>query len=86
VPSLRVEHPGPGMRYFNVEPGFVYTEVMRANQLGEAAAARFKPSTPEQIAEVIRWLACDPGAAAYADKTLVHAPQLLARLQGENPP
>ncbi|MBN7798621.1 SDR family NAD(P)-dependent oxidoreductase [Parahaliea mediterranea] len=84
VPSLRVEHPGPGMRYFNVEPGFVYTEVMRANNFGEAAAARFKPSTAQEIAEVIRWLACAEGAAAFADKNLVYAPQLLKQLQQEN--
>lgn len=84
VPSLRVEHPGAKLRYFNVEPGFVYTEVMRANDIGEEAAARFKPSTPEEIAEVIRWLACDEGARAFADKNLVFAPQLLKQLRQLN--
>jgi len=84
VPSLRVEHPGQNLHYFNVEPGFVYTEVMRANNFGEAAAARFKPSKPEQIADVIRWLACDAGAEQYRDKNLIYAPQLWAQLFNSN--
>jgi NAD(P)-dependent dehydrogenase (short-subunit alcohol dehydrogenase family) len=81
VPSLRVEHPLPGLRFFNVEPGFVYTEVMRANHLGEEAAARFKPSRPEDIAAVIVWLVCADEALVLRDKNLIYAPQLLAKLQ-----
>lgn len=82
VPSLRTEYPGAGLRYFNVEPGFVYTEVMRANNFGEEAAARFKPSTPEEIAEVICWLACEREAAGeYAGKNLIYAPQLRKQLR-----
>jgi NAD(P)-dependent dehydrogenase (short-subunit alcohol dehydrogenase family) len=81
VPALRVEHPGSGFRFFNVEPGFVYTEVMRANNFGEAAAARFNPSHPADIAEVIAWLATSPGAGAFSDKVLVFAPQLLKKLR-----
>ncbi len=78
--SLRVEYPDPGMRFFNVEPGFVYTEVMRANNFGEAEAARFNPSSPDEIAQVIAWLATDEGAARFNDKDLVFAPQLHAKL------
>lgn len=81
VPALRVEHPGPGFRFFNVEPGFVYTEVMRANNFGEDAAARFKPSHPAEIAEVIAWLATSPAAREFDDKVLVYAPQLLGRVR-----
>ena len=80
VLSLRVEHPEPGLRFFNVEPGFVYTEVMRANDFGEAEAARFKPSSPEDIAKVIAWLATNEGAARFNDKDLVFAPQLYSKL------
>ena len=83
VLSLRVEHPDAGLRFFNVEPGFVYTEVMRANNFGEAEAARFNPSSPEEIAEVIAWLATDDGAVRFNDKDLVFAPQLYASLQSE---
>ncbi len=80
VLSLRVEYPDPGMRFFNVEPGFVYTEVMRANNFGEAEAARFNPSSPDDIADVITWLATNEGAARFGDKDLVFAPQLHAKL------
>jgi NAD(P)-dependent dehydrogenase (short-subunit alcohol dehydrogenase family) len=80
VLSLRVEHPDSGLRFFNVEPGFVYTEVMRANNFGEAEAARFNPSSPEDIAQVITWLATDPAAVRFGDKDLVFAPQLYAKL------
>lgn len=80
VLSLRVEHPHSGLRFFNVEPGFVYTEVMRANNFGEAEAARFGPSRAEDIARIIRWLAESEEAMRYHDKELVYAPQLLQRL------
>lgn len=83
VLSLRVEHPDSGLRFFNVEPGFVYTEVMRANNFGEAEAARFGPSRPEDIARVISWLAESDAAMRYHDKDLVFAPQLLQRLRDE---
>ena len=80
VPSLRAEHADAGLRFFNVEPGFVYTEVMRANNFGEEAAARFNPSHPKDIARVITWLIGDEGALAYHDKNLIFAPQLLDKV------
>ena len=83
VPSLRVEHPDAGLRFFNVEPGFVYTEVMRANGFGEEVAARFKPNAPEDIGAVVRWLATAEDALAYHDKTIIFAPQLLEKLGEE---
>lgn len=76
VPALRVEHPDEGLRFFNVEPGFVYTEVMKANHFGEEAAARYGPTDPADVAEVIRWLATTEEAMAYHDKTIIFAPQL----------
>ena len=83
VLSLRVEHPVSGMRFFNVEPGFVYTEVMRANNFGEAEAARFGPTSPQDIARVISWLAESDAAMRYHGKDLIYAPQLLQRLRDE---
>ena len=53
---------------------------MRANDFGEAEAARFKPSSPEDIATVIAWLATNEGAARFNDKDLVFAPQLYSKL------
>ncbi|MEM1113176.1 MAG: SDR family oxidoreductase [Pseudomonadota bacterium] len=84
VPSLRVEHPAENLRFFNVEPGFVYTEVMRANGIGEDIAKRFKANDPEDIARVIVWLATSPAALDYHDKSVVFAPQLLSRLSDDS--
>lgn len=55
--SLRAEHPGNGLRVFNLEPGLVMTEVMRLAGIDEAVMARFKPCTPAAIAAVVAWLA-----------------------------
>lgn len=80
VPSLRVECPGTNYRFFNVEPGFVYTDVMRANGLGEQQARRFRPTPATGIARVIAWLATNPAAQDFADKNVIFAPQLLEKL------
>jgi len=85
VPTLRVEHPGEGFRYFNVEPGFVYTEAMRVNHFGEEAAARFHPQDPARIARVICWLATSREALAYHDKPVIFAPQLLEQWAQADP-
>ena len=85
VLSLRVEHAGSGVRFFNVEPGFVYTEVMRANNFGEEQAQRFNPTDPADVAAIVCWLASSDDAMAYADKDLIFAPQLHQRLWGEKP-
>jgi NAD(P)-dependent dehydrogenase (short-subunit alcohol dehydrogenase family) len=55
--SLRAEHPGTGLRFFNIEPGTVVTEVMKAAGITEEVMKRYKPCTPAAIAAVIAWLA-----------------------------
>jgi len=80
VLSLRVECSASGLRFFNVEPGFVYTEVMKANNFGAAQAARFNPSDPRDIARVIAWLAISEDAGEFVGKDIVYAPQLYASL------
>ena len=55
--SLRVEHADTGLRCYNVEPGTVVTEVMKAAGITEEVLQRFKPCTPQAIAAVIAWLA-----------------------------
>jgi len=55
--SLRVEHAGAGLRCFNIEPGTVVTEVMRASGISDEILKRYKPCTPQSIAAVIAWLA-----------------------------
>lgn len=53
--ALRVEH--PGLRVYNLEPGTVVTELMRAAGLDQEVLKRYKPCTPAAIAAVVAWLA-----------------------------
>lgn len=69
--SLRVEHPDSGLRVFNLEPGTVVTEVMKAAGISEEVLKRFKPCTPSAIAAVVAWLAeNEVPAAMQPDETL----------------
>ncbi|WP_022958830.1 SDR family NAD(P)-dependent oxidoreductase [Spongiibacter tropicus] len=83
MPALRVEHADSGVRFFSVEPGFVYTEVMRANGLDEKIAARFNATPPEHVAAIIRWLAEDDAALEHHHRAVIFAPQLHGKLFGE---
>jgi len=55
--ALRVEHPGRGLRVYNLEPGTVVTELMRSAGLDQEVLKRFKPCTASAIAAVVAWLA-----------------------------
>ena len=87
--SVRAEHPGSGVRVFNLEPGLVITEVMRLAGIDEHVMARFKPCSPAAIAAVVNWLAANdptgewpadgilPGPAMAKSLDLLHTPSLL---------
>ncbi|HXQ60594.1 MAG TPA: SDR family oxidoreductase [Acidimicrobiales bacterium] len=76
VPILHVEHGGDGVRAFNVDPGFVVNERMRATAgAGQFTDAGFRGVPPEVPGAAIAWLATDPEAGRYAG-TLVHAQKL----------
>jgi NAD(P)-dependent dehydrogenase (short-subunit alcohol dehydrogenase family) len=67
---LAVEHRGSGVRFHNVEPGFVMTEAMKLNDPDGAIAAQFRAAPPSVPAEAIAWLAASPEAAAYDGDTV----------------
>jgi NAD(P)-dependent dehydrogenase (short-subunit alcohol dehydrogenase family) len=78
--SLRVEHAETDVRFFNIEPGTVVTEVMKAAGITEEVMARFKPCTPQAIAAVVAWLAeNEPLADWQPDETLA-APAIAKQL------
>ena len=83
MPALRVEHKNSGLRFFSVEPGFVLTEVMKTNGFDEKIAARFKPTLPEAVADIVYWLAEDSAALEHHDRPVIFAPQLHKKLFGE---
>lgn len=55
--ALRAEHAGRGLRAYNLEPGTVVTELMRAAGTDVEVLKRFRPCTPSAIAAVVAWLA-----------------------------
>jgi NAD(P)-dependent dehydrogenase (short-subunit alcohol dehydrogenase family) len=80
---LRVEHPDPGLRFVNVEPGFVVTETMKLNDPTGELHKRFQGAPPEVPAAVIAWLASSPEAADWNGKTVIA--QKLALERGLHP-
>jgi NAD(P)-dependent dehydrogenase (short-subunit alcohol dehydrogenase family) len=80
VPVLHAEHAGDGIRAFNVDPGFVVNERMRATAGAEQFTdAGFRGVPPEVPGAVVAWLATHPAADRYAG-TLVHAQKLCREL------
>lgn len=78
---LRVEHAGGGVDFINVEPGFVLTEVMKANNLAPPEEFVRKYGTaPEVVAQVVRWLATDNAAREWYDNQVIHIPELARKL------
>lgn len=66
---LAVEHPGAGLRLFNVEPGFVVTEAM-AHHDPDGHFLQFGGAPPSVPAAVIAWLASSPEADALHGTTV----------------
>lgn len=79
VGVLAAEHHGGGVRLFNLEPGFIVTEMMRATGMAAEFEGRFAGAPPEVPAAVVAWLAAEPEAAAWHGRT-VHAQKLCADL------
>jgi len=78
--SLRVEHAGTGLRCFNIEPGTVVTEVMRAAGISEEILKRYKPCTPQAIAAVVAWLADNEPPAEWKPLETLAAPAIARAL------
>jgi NAD(P)-dependent dehydrogenase (short-subunit alcohol dehydrogenase family) len=77
---LAVEHRGSGVRFFDVEPGFVLTELMQQSALRSGFAERFGGAPPEVPAAVIAWLLTDPAAASWHGR-MVSAQKLCKELR-----
>jgi NAD(P)-dependent dehydrogenase (short-subunit alcohol dehydrogenase family) len=77
VGVLAVEHADSGVGFFNLEPGFVVTELMRQSGLDAEFEGRLRGAPPEVPAAVIAWLATHPDAVRWQGRT-VSAPRLCA--------
>ena len=74
--TLRVEHPDSGLRVFNLEPGLVITEVMKAAGITEEVMKRYKPCSAAAIAAVVAWLANNDPAPEWLDGPVLRGPAL----------
>ena len=78
--GLNAEHGSQGLRAFNVDPGFVVTESMRARGGAEALeAAGFTGGPMDATGKVVVWLASAPEASEWLGRT-IYAPALAATL------
>jgi NAD(P)-dependent dehydrogenase (short-subunit alcohol dehydrogenase family) len=76
---LKVEYPNCGVRFFSLEPGFVFTEGAKASGLSERFAEQWGGAPTEVPAAVMAWLVTDPGAAEW-DGKMVDAQRLCKKL------
>ncbi len=79
--SLRVEHTDSGLRCFNLEPGTVVTEVMKAAGITAEVMKRFKPCTPAAIAAVVAWLAENEPPADWQPEEVLRGPAIVKQLK-----
>ena len=78
--SLRAEHPGSGLRCFNLEPGTVVTEVMKAAGITEEVMKRYKPCTPAAIAAVVAWVADNEPPTEWHPEDILRGPAIAKQL------
>ena len=76
---LAVEHKGRGVRFFDVEPGFVLTELMQQSQLRAGFAEQWGGAPPRVPAAVIAWLLTDLRAESWHGR-MVSAQKLCKEL------
>ncbi len=78
--SLRAEHPEAGLRVFNMEPGTVFTEAMRAAGIDEEVMKRFKACSPQSIAAVVAWLAENEPLEEWEPNAILRGPAIAKHL------
>lgn len=78
--ALRAEHGARGITAYNMEPGTVITEVMRAAGIDEKVLANYKPCAPSAIAAVVAWLAQNEPREEWRPKKILHLPAIAKEL------
>jgi NAD(P)-dependent dehydrogenase (short-subunit alcohol dehydrogenase family) len=67
---LAVEFGARGIVSFNIEPGFVMTEVMQVNAREHGLEGHYVGAPPTVAAAVIAWLVTDPAARELSGQTI----------------
>ncbi|MGI9285839.1 MAG: SDR family NAD(P)-dependent oxidoreductase [Pseudomonadales bacterium] len=70
VGVLRAEHKSSSVRFHNVEPGFIVTEMLREQGMVDEFAAKYGGAPPEVPAAVVAWLATESEAREFHGETL----------------
>ena len=83
IHSIRVENRGCNIRAFNIEPGFVITEVMKASGLDKIIQKRVKPTAVSTTAKVVRWLSETEDISPVADMDVINTSALATELRLE---
>ena len=78
--AIRAEHPDSGLRCFNLEPGTVVTEVMKAAGITEEVLQRFRPCRAATIAGVVAWLADNEPEADWQTQDILRGPAMAKAL------
>lgn len=84
--ALRAEHPDSGLRVFNLEPGTVITEVMKAAGMTEELMARYRPCKASAIGAVVAWLAVNEPEEAWEPTETLRGPAIAKALNVLNTP
>lgn len=84
IPLLAVEHPvESGLRFYNLEPGLVVTEIMKQKGVASTFAKGFGDVPPEVAAKVVAWLCSLPTQDSMGKKfngRVIYAPRLCEEL------
>lgn len=83
MPLLAVEHPlsDSNVRFFNVEPGLVVTELMKENKLDKNYSSGFGSVPPQVTGAVVSYLArAEESDVARFNGKSVYAPRLCEKL------
>jgi NAD(P)-dependent dehydrogenase (short-subunit alcohol dehydrogenase family) len=78
--SLRAEHADSGLRCYNLEPGTVLTEVMKAAGITEDVLKRFQACSPAAIAAVVAWLADHEPQPEWGADEVLRGPAIAKQL------
>lgn len=78
--SLRAEHPDSGLRCYNLEPGTVITEVMKAAGITEQLLKQYKTVSPAAIAGVVAWFAQNEPPAEWRSEDTLRGPAIAKQL------
>jgi len=78
--ALRAEHAGSGLRFFNLEPGTVITELMKQSGIDREILKRFKPCPAAAIGAVVAWLAVNEPEESWRPTETLRGPAIAKAL------